>query len=581
MSAVEKPVIDSGLPTVSEVREAFAVLRADWSGRNGEYSRARRICRGEHWNADNPAERGRYSLVVNYVSPLIEGAVRDLFGRMPGIQVMPRTVEEPDRRLAEALEAALYQTWADNDAPIVFRRLAHNAVLLRRGILYNWWDPSRKIVRFKSCAPENFYPVMDGDDVAESIYVSRVSTRLLKRRYPSLADRIASDAGGEWESADGRPSAVSDGITDALGDGGGSRRTMVGGGQTTVYDWVDSTGGWVRVMSEARIASKLLIGRSPFITFEDAIAGDEGEPRARVEDIFELNQYLDRILSQHADIIHKYANPTVIDRGSGVDPAVAKRTIQGDGGYLPIRKDGEIGYLVWNGTPPDISAQYERVREAIMDIGGRNEAAYGRSMTNQSGVMTNMSMSPTVGAAAERMAVFGHGLARENEIILAFLEKNMAGDEIVARALRPRGPAMMSMMSIAGRFFGRDIGGWYHNRIKWPAVLRTDDPMYVQTELSKMVATPVPAQSVYTTMENLGIEDVEAELDRLQKQLEDPRMHPERLKSAIEAATALSGARLGPDMAGMGGVPGGGGPPPGLGSAAMAAGNPNAAALAG
>lgn len=570
--AYDQPAAGSDLPTASEVRELFEELRGEWSQRNSDYNWARQMYDGEHWDQSrNPPATGRYSLVANYIRPTVDGAIRDLFGRMPGIQVVPEGTDEPLRRKAEALEAVLYKSWMDNLAPVVFRRVAQNAALLRRGILYTWWDPKRTIVRFKSCAPENFYPVYDGADIVEAIYVTRVNTRLLKRRHPTVASMIHSDAGSDWVGTG--VSDTSGGVTDALADDGAGR-TMGTGGQTTVYDWFDNEGGWVRVMGEARIAQHLSIGEFPFVVIEDAVSGNEDEPRAAIEDIFELNQYLDQVISQQADIIRKYSNPTIIDAGSGQAPEVVKKTVQGEGGVLPIRKDGMVSYLNWQGTPPDITAQFERVRATLMDLGGRNEAAYGRTVTNQSGVMTNMALSPTVAAAQERMELFGLGLAKLNELILLTYEKNLRGGVIRASALRPRGAAMSGYVPVAGEIRGSDIAGWYHNRIKWPAVLRTDDPVYVQTEISKMTANP-PVQSVYTTMENLGIEDVESERDRLQEQLQDPTWHPDRLSSAIEAAGALSQTALDPAFEGL--APGG----PDMAMAAQAAGNPNRDTLAG
>lgn len=566
----EKPAAGSDLPTVSEVRELFEELRGEWSQRNADYNRARQMYDGEHWDqTTNPPAVGRYSLVANYIRPTVDGAVRDLFGRMPGMQVVPPGVDEMNRRKAEALEAVLYQSWMDNEAPLVFRRVAHNAILVRRGILYTWWDPKRSIVRFRSCAPENFYPVYDGHDVVEAIYVTRVNTRLLRRRHPTVADRIMPDAGSDWVGSG--VASTESGVTDALGDEG-SGRIMGTGGQTTVYDWFDAQGRWVRVMGDARIAQTLRIGQFPFVVVEDAVSGDEDEPRAAIEDVFELNQYLDQVISQQADIIRKYSNPTIIDAGSGQPPEVVKKTVQGEGGVLPIRKDGTVAYLNWQGTPPDITAQFERVRATLMDLGGRNEAAYGRTITNQSGVMTNMALSPTVAAAQERMSIFGLGLSHLNELILRTYEKNLGGATIKATALRPRGESLSVFAPIMGEITGTEIGGWYHNRIKWPAVLRTDDPVYVQTEISKMTANP-PVQSVYTTMENLGIEDVESERDRLQEQLQDPVWHPDRLQSAIEAAGALSQTSLDPAFEGLA--------PDGMGMAATAAGNPNRDLLAG
>jgi hypothetical protein len=59
-------------------------------------------------------------------------------------------------------------------------------------------------------------------------------------------------------------------------------------------------------------------------------------------------------------------------------------------------------------------------------------------------------------------------------------------------------------------------------------------------------------------LENRGVEDVEAEIDRIQQELMDPRIHPERLEAAIGAA---NGMMSGGGPAPMGGTTGAMAPP--------------------
>jgi hypothetical protein len=55
----------------------------------------------------------------------------------------------------------------------------------------------------------------------------------------------------------------------------------------------------------------------------------------------------------------------------------------------------------------------------------------------------------------------------------------------------------------------------------------------------------------------MGVEDVEAEIDRIGLQLEDPRFHPDRMTAATDAMATLGGQALpGMSMEGPGAVPG-------------------------
>jgi hypothetical protein len=180
-------------------------------------------------------------------------------------------------------------------------------------------------------------------------------------------------------------------------------------------------------------------------------------------------------------------------------------------------------------------------------MSGKPASSYGQLLSNQSGVATNMALSPATLTTEEAQGLFGMGLMELNECILRLNEKFMAGQPIEIRtSTKGRGRNVNSWLYLDIQMTGDQIGGWVKNRIKWPSALRTDDPIYVQNEMAKAKgdqANP-PSQSLYTTMENLGIEDVEAEIDRIKKQLEDPRLHPDRLQAAIAAAQAFDGAMV-------------------------------------
>ena len=68
---------------------------------------------------------------------------------------------------------------------------------------------------------------------------------------------------------------------------------------------------------------------------------------------------------------------------------------------------------------------------------------------------------------------------------------------------------------------------------------------------SKSDGSNPPVQSLYTTLENLGIEDVEMEIERIGVQLEDARLHPDRMTAAVDAATRMGEQIMPSDMAGL------------------------------
>lgn len=560
--------------TRDEVVELERVLRRQWTNRNAEYDTARKRYHGEHWDAaTNPAPLNRYSLTLNYLKPFVDKSIQSLVGRIPALQVMPPGTDEDARRHAESLEGVLYGTWEHNDMATILQKTAWDSFVLRRGLIYVWWDPGASKVRFKNCAPEHFFPEYDGDEIYRAIYVQRRNTEALKEQYPDQAHDIHEDSAMEYPFIEGA-----------------SLERISADGQTTVIDCFTKDGHFHRVMANAFVHMKLNLPWEgiPFVEFPCFPVSGETEPLNMIDQLVELNQYLDQLLSQHADIIQRYANPVIIAKATGQSPEAIRKALGSPGAVIPVRPDGDVTLLGWSGNIPAIEQQLQFTIDSLFDLGGKPRSAFGQQTSQQSGVQTNLSLSPTVQSNEYHESIWGQRLACLNRYILQLWEKNMESEQIQfeGTALLQSGTQRYYDVDITGA----EIGGWYKNRIKWPSAIRTDDPIYVQNQLQQMTSDP-PAISIYTYLENMGIEDVEAEIDRIKEELMDPRLHPEILDSAVNAASTVSQSGLaGSDFGGL--APDGGlGGPPGdlapdtdlgngaLGSALHSSGNPAADAI--
>lgn len=531
--------------TREKVIELEAQLRQQWNSRNAEYDLARRRYFGEHWDdSTNPAPVNRYSLTLNYLKPFVDKSVQGLVGRIPAIQVMPPGVDEEARRLAEQLEGVLYGTWHYNDMADILLKTAWDSFVLRRGIIYVWWDPDERKVRLKNCAPEHFFPEYDGDKIFRAIYVQRRNTEALKEQYPQIAGDIYSDDAMKYPFVQG-----------ASLDRVGAR------GQTTVVDCYTADGHFYRVMGDAFLHMKLDLPWKgiPFVEFPCYPVSGETEPLNMTDQLVELNQYLDQLVSQQADIIARYANPVVVAKATGQSPESIRKAMGSPGAVIPIRAEGNLELLGWSGNIPAIEQQMQFVIDSLFDLGGKPRSAFGQQTSQQSGVQTNLSLSPTVQSNEYHETIWGQRLSCLNEYILMLWEKNMPGDVIQFEGSYRSEYGSQKYYEVS--ITGDEISGWYKNRIKWPSAIRVDDPVYIQNNLQQLTSQP-PAMSLYTYLERAGTEDVEAEIDRIQQQLEDPRLHPEVLKSAVDAAATVEGAGLpGTDMGGLAPDGGLGGPP--------------------
>ena len=502
-------------------------LRAQWNTRNAEYDMSRRRYFGDHWDSfTNPAPLNRYSLTLNYLKPFVDKSIQTLVGRIPAIQVMPAGVDPEAREHAEQLEGVLYGTWYENDMADILLKTAWDSFVLRRGLIYIWWDPKAKKVCLKNCAPEHFFPQYDGDNIYRAIYVQRRATDKLKEMYPEVASDIDEDGAMRFPQV-----------------GGSSVERTGADGQTTVIDCYTADGNFYRVMGNAFISRKLDFPWHgiPFVELPCYPVSGETEPLNMIDQLVELNQYLDQLVSQQADIIARYANPVVIAKATGQSPEAIRKAMGLPGAVIPFRADGDISLLGWQGNIPAIEQQMQFVIDSLFDLGGKPRSAFGHQTSQQSGVQTNLSLSPTVQSNEYHESIWGQRLSKLNEYILQLWEQNMAGEVIEFQGRYRMDSGTQKYYDTA--ITGSEIDGWYKNRIKWPSAIRTDDPVYVQNQLQQLTSQP-PAISLYTYLERLGIEDVEAEIDRIQQQLEDPRLHPEVLQSAVDAAATVEGAGL-------------------------------------
>jgi len=533
-------------PGDDEIRSLFTELRAQFAVRNAEYEKARLMVLGDHWDGSGIARPdNRNSLTANYLKTIADKEVQTMMGTMPGIMVPPPSADKPGRDVAERIENLLYGNWSMNDAHMQFLNAAWHSVVLRRGLFYIWWDPELGHALWKSVIPDNFYPVYDGDEVFECIYVSRRLTRKLKRQYPELSDLIMSDEGMDVVKDPRYPvSAVSGGITDALGENYSeyTENSEPMSGMTTVIDYYDREGAWVRMMGNAVHRQNLdyPFKDVPFIEIRNSVNGDEREPSNSIDHVSELNQYYNVLLSQKADHIAKYIDPPIIDEGSGVDPAVLKSALANNG-VIPTRLNSKVRPFAWEGNVPDIEGQLLEIKDTIFDLSGKPRSSYGQTVTNQSGVVTNLMLTPTLQSNELRQTVWGFAFSRLNANVLALYERFSKSTQIKFTGLRrTRKGASFKVSPFKVSITGNEIAGWYESLMKWPSAIRADDPVYVQTALSQVTSDP-QVMSVYDYLEAIGVDDVEAWVDRLRAEKEDFRLHPEVLEQALSSISAMSG----------------------------------------
>jgi hypothetical protein len=551
------------------VDDFYRSMKTEHAERNADYDVARKRVDGVLWgDSTNPLPRNRYSLSANYLQPIVMKHVQLLMGRLPAIQVMPRGVEQDDRDHAEKLEGILYGMWNVSDAGTVFQKVAWDSYVLRRGLVYYWYDTTAHMARFKHVNPDDYYARMDNGEVYECAYGYRRNINALKEDYPDVGAALEPDPPTHTVQIYGQTGPEFN-QTDYV----------------TVIDYYNKKGHFTRIANEIVLEDMDLAYPEkgvPFVEFPCYPSNGNREPKNGIDQLVELVQYLSQLVSQKADVIRTYANPTILDKASGQSPEQIRRAVAADGSVLPIHRDGTLEFLNWTGTMPAIEEQVELIRDLIFDLSGKPRSAFGQTVTNQSGVVTNLALTPTLQSNEFHETQWGFALSFLNRRLLQLTEKFGKSYETTYRGYRPIGIDMRGAHVENLKFRGEMVDQWYENRIKWPSAIRTDDPVYIQNIISQLTSDP-PTISLYTALEELGKEDVEAEIERISKQLEDPRMHPDRMEAGVNAASQAGNGAL---AGGLLGAPPPGGDPevdegnPALTDSLEASGNPNRNALA-
>jgi hypothetical protein len=134
------------------------------------------------------------------------------------------------------------------------------------------------------------------------------------------------------------------------------------------------------------------------------------------------------------------------------------------GAVIPINRDGELELLGWTGNIPAIEQQMQFVIDSLFDLGGKPRSSFGQQTSQQSGVQTNLSLSPTVQSNEYHETIWGQRLSCLNEYILMLWEKNMSGEPIQFEgSYRAQGG---SSKYYETDITGSEIGGWYKNRTR-------------------------------------------------------------------------------------------------------------------
>lgn len=248
-----------------------------------------------------------------------------------------------------------------------------------------------------------------------------------------------------------------------------------------------------------------------------------------------LIEYLQVLLSREADVIAAVANGALIEHGTGLPPAMIQQIIR-EGGVVQSKREGKVEPI----AAPDMPAYTSEHTKTIVDLfkmfSFAPDAAWGQG-GSLTGADRALQLMPQLELTALKQLNFSSGLQRLYRQAFRLMETQ------TERAVRYRGviptkagtarafePMLLGPGVAPGKFRVpgpteefvevprslRDIfDGDYDLRVVYANRIDPDDPTYVVSELSKFRQG---AQSLETTLENLGVNVPEDEMRRIENE---------------------------------------------------------------
>lgn len=483
---VPKPeLVKSGTPFAANQEVSFATASVEslsaWHAsastifavRNREYAIMRRVFNGNYVSNQGGAALAQgelndsHKLTYNMINTAVRRSMDECSAPIE-VSGVPRGVEPDDIQAAEDRQKLLMDWLRSEKAQLKFIMAAFYQALLGKAILHVRPDESKPYkLSLDLIVPEYFYPIpktghwfdYDGVIVAQPKF--------------RMGDPRSADADG--------------------------RNIQSGETCDDLEFW--SNDGVVRVeggVEKFRRAHKW--GRTPFSIVHNIALPHQDRGQGDGDQAVGLNEYLNQLLSDQADVLGYLANPIIVVRGNK----------QGTGSLIfapraiwELEREGSAEILSWVGSPPSFETQILRVMQGIEDSTGHSAPSFGREVP--SGVSGEAIRSILAGfntRMGAKQTYLGIAIAEICETAQMIWEKEFPGEkfEVSGEGNEPgRGRTIQP----------KDFKGWHRVQVIFQP---QNETVRVFTELEKKRNG---VQSRLTTMRRLGIPNPAEEEKRI------------------------------------------------------------------
>jgi len=264
----------------------------------------------------------------------------------------------------------------------------------------------------------------------------------------------------------------------------------------------------------------------------DAGLGIFGE--SDVDQILEINEELNQVISHMAYIEKRFMNPTYLWQVPPENYVDLATRIAGGGGVIPLYGRSDVKLLEIPQLPAEYGELVDRLRIYGVELSGLSELAFsgeaGGSVNTGASLTVNFTnVLATLGLKQVNWTV---GLQRLLSQLLYHLESMKEIGVVPDSSVKSTAGGKSGMVKLTGQ----DIKGHRRVTVTWPGVLPRDDVGAAQLVIQQVQAG---IKSRRTGMEELGVRYPEDELKRIEEEQENPALNPEgtATRQRADAAT--------------------------------------------
>lgn len=555
------PLVPEDKDEISKLVTEFIARQAYYADRVTAMNDRDRMFDGEHWPPEEEAdtvttndvpEKKSFKLVFNYTRRIVLSYIAAL-AREPKPKV-PSPTDPLMAANASIREKYLLSLW--DDVMEVWYDVETNAAKYGWGVMQAVWAPpvnqprvlpsqnfaGATVVRytespwvFRSIPVDRFYPVYrtlskPNDFLKVFHYDPNRLIDDLEEQYNVKLDATGMMAPDGWQCLGTEPTCdlVAYWTKDKyilLALTRGTYESVVERGKKTnreVYYELVNTDNPMKVI--------------PFWVVQNMRGNPQKDPTkggsiSDVDDIGDINRHYDEIMSEAAEEVVIQIHQPVVYKSSDHTQKPSDVVI-GAGKAIPIDIEEELDTLKFSQEAPLVENHIERVMQSMKDLSFLGDAGFGIMNAQVSGVAARIAMVPMQQVLELKIPQRRRTLQAVCAYILRVTESKLKVGEDGARE------GIQGWIMYKGKRYGEftlydyNIDGAYYADIDYGNLLPRDDFAFEQNEVYKLSAG---AQSIYDTLDHIGVDDPAAAIERIKQEAQDPILNPEKVTATATA----------------------------------------------